>query len=326
MGAAPKIDSDQGIERQLLAIFAAALAVIWALVGWQTRQSEADAIQSAENRVSDLALAFAEYTNTVIQDTDHVLGELRQYALGSRAEMQGEIQKHQILLAGITHQVGVIDAKGRLIFTNLDPFLKPVDLSDREHFKVFRDDSRDRLFISRPVKGRVSGKWSIQIARPILEGGQMRGVIVVSLDPTSLVRFREKIHLGSEGLVSVVRDSGEIMARNIGLEKYIGQVVKTQPFAQPDSPLQGTYRRHSQADQVERIHGYMRLPEYGVTAIVGAAVAEALAPVRARNVTLLAVTGALTIALGVMAWLSQRKTKLQEELRLERLERQKIME
>jgi len=326
MGAEHDHASDPGIEGRLLAFFTAALVVIWALVAWQTRQTEANAVLSVENRVSDLALAFAEHTHSTFQDADHVLRELRALARMPGADFQAEIQNHQALLAGITHQVGVMDARGRLSFTNLDPRPAPVDLSDREHFKVFVDRPEDRLFISRPVMGRVSGKWSIQLARPILDAQGLQGVIVISVDPASLVRFHEKIHLGSNGLVSVVRDSGEILSRNIGFDKYIGQKVSMTPHGLPGAPLAGTFRRLSQADQIERIHGYIRLPDYGVTVIVGADVAEALAPVRARNLVLLGITVILTLALGFQFWARQRKARLQNELRQERERRQRMME
>ena len=60
-----------------------------------------------------------------------------------------------------------------------------MDLSDREHFRVHRDHpGEDRLFISKPVLGRVSKQWTIQFTRPIHQNGEFAGVLVLSI-PTS---------------------------------------------------------------------------------------------------------------------------------------------
>ncbi len=72
--------------------------------------------------------------------------------------------------------MAVIDAQGRLVFSNLAKVEAPVDLSDREHFRVHRDHpQQDRLYISKPVLGRVSKQWTIQFTRPIHKDGQFAG-------------------------------------------------------------------------------------------------------------------------------------------------------
>jgi hypothetical protein len=62
----------------------------------------------------------------------------------------------QGLLGDAVLQIGVIDADGMLVYSNLGG--PRIDLSDREHFRVQAQSwHEDKLVVSRPVQGRVSG-------------------------------------------------------------------------------------------------------------------------------------------------------------------------
>ena len=102
-----------------------------------------------------------------------------------------QVGRTQKKISDITIQVGVVNSEGMLIYSDLGLPPTPLSLKDREHVRVHLDGKDDTLFISRPLKGRVSKKWSIQFTRPIRREGRNIGVVVLSVEPGYFVRHFE---------------------------------------------------------------------------------------------------------------------------------------
>jgi hypothetical protein len=116
------------------------------------------------------------------------------------------------VLSEIIVQVAIIDAKGIMRASNAGPQpAPPIDLSDREHFRAHLDSLDDRLFISKPVIGRVSGRWSVQLTRRFLNrDGKFGGVVVASLNPAHFTSFYNRIEFGSSTTVALLGKDGEV--------------------------------------------------------------------------------------------------------------------
>jgi hypothetical protein len=171
----------------------------------------------------------------------------------------------------------VIDKDGILAFSNLAKPSDRIDLSDREHFAVHKQSPLlDHLFISKPVKGKVSGKWSIQFTRPIVHKGQFDGVLVVSISPDLFAEFSQTLGVNQSGVVTLVRDTGEIMSRFPPNEAALGLVIKDSPYLVSNAPLSGTFLRIASTDRIERMYGFFRDQEYGLNYVVGESMQEIL--------------------------------------------------
>jgi diguanylate cyclase (GGDEF)-like protein len=87
----------------------------------------------------------------------------------------------------------------------------PLDLSDREHYLVHVNSSEDQLFISKPVIGRASGRWSVQVSRRFSNPDRtFAGVVVASLDPEHLTKFYKKIDFGTLASISLIGSDGVV--------------------------------------------------------------------------------------------------------------------
>jgi len=87
----------------------------------------------------------------------------------------------------------------------------PMDLSDREHYRVHVNSGEDQLFISKPMIGRASGRWSVQFSRRFTNvDGSFAGVVVASLDPEHLTKFYNKIDFGTLASISLIGADGVV--------------------------------------------------------------------------------------------------------------------
>lgn len=268
---------DRGLPRQtplvyaLLTFFLLLIAALWLGIGHQLNDIRRASDEGARRDLSNLSLAFGEHIRSLANGLDQTLVSLRQQWVVDRAGFDATVRQYRSTVGpDYIIQIAVIGADGRLAYSNLNPAAKPIDLSDREHFRVHRARSADRLFISRPVMGRVSKRWSLQFTRPIPDAsGQFGGVIVMSVTPDYFSAFYQRIGLGDDGVVNLIRDSGEVLARSPPLEMAIGRSVDAMLPAAEDEADGKLAELHSPIDDVIRIYAVRALPELGLLVSVG---------------------------------------------------------
>ena len=301
------------------------LALLWGAAEFESRRIRASYLHEAELRTGMQARVFAESTRSTIKRVDEILLDTRSHWTGDWKAFAERIREHQDNIRDLSFQVAVIDRDGLLAFSNLSKPSDRTDLSQREHFKVHQESPNlDHLFISKPLKGKVSGKWSIQFTRPIVHEGRFDGVLVVSISPDHFAEFSQTLGIAPSGSVSLVRDSGEIMSRFPADEGMLGMVLKGTPYQQVDAPLSGNFRRVASTDGVDRMYGYNRDEQYGLNFIVGESLNSILQPYEAsRHAIVFAASVASALAL-LLFYLLQRSLVASGRLR-DALEVEKIL-
>ena len=261
------------------------LGLLWAAVLLKAQAEEEVVIQSIYTENLNLARAFEEHSVRTIKSVDQTVLFLKhQYEkYGDKVDI-AEYVREGMIISGLFNQLGVIDENGIYILSNL-PNHKRMDLSDREHFRVHREKDTGQLFVSKPVLGRASGKWSIQMTRRINKpDGSFGGVVVISVDPYYFSDFYRGVDLGHGGVVSLIGSDGIVRARRSGDDVSVGQDLSSSPLMrQMVKAPSGSYRAVSVADGVTRFYSYRTLKEYPLTVAVGVDEREALASFDARR-------------------------------------------
>lgn len=300
---------------------AAWLIATWSFTAYQLVSERDRLLHAAAERTQAEARAFGAYSKSSILRMSEFLLDLRASWMVGQPGFVELVKERENLVVDLSFQVAVIDKHGLLVYSSIAPPARgeKVDLSSREHFRVHQDaGGRDTLFISDPVKGKVSGKWSIQFTRPILRDGRFDGVIVVSVSPEQFASFAQTFTTLDGEVASVIKNSGQLIARMPALEGSLARAVNNRPYLASDSPVAGSFRAVSLSETVERVYGYYRMPEFGLNFVVGESVDLVLAPFEGFRRVALGSAIASTLLLGLL-YFSLRRSMAERQRHMEEM-------
>jgi diguanylate cyclase (GGDEF)-like protein len=233
-------------------------------------------IKDAIEVTHSLTHAFEEHTLRTIQ-----LAEQLTLALKNQYENEGNLttlpsymQKVEFTNKSLV-LLSVADENGDLQVSNQRPFVFS-NIKDREHFKVHQGTDIDKLFISKPVLGRSSGKWSIQMTRRINKpDGSFGGVVIASVDPLYFTDFYKQTELGEKSVIALIHHDGIVEAWESDDQSAIGQDAK-----QIDANLMHqilcdrdgdyiSYKEIKNTKKLNRVFNYKALDDYPLSVVVG---------------------------------------------------------
>lgn len=284
IAAAEKSPGLRKIIAVILAFGVFLLCSVWAGLFFKVQSERRIEINNAFRETGNFARAFEEHTLRTINGADQVAIFLKyQYEKEGAAidipryVRAGRFANQPFVL------LSVVDEHGDLKASSQEPFVFS-NLKDREHFTVHEEYDSGRLFISKPVLGRSSGKWSIQMTRRINKpDGSFGGVIVVSVDPFYFTEFYKQIDLGGNFVIGLVGSDGVVRARQTAEKTDIGFVLKDDLLRNRLAAAgRGHFIATSPIDGVSRIVSHRTLNTYPLTVMVGMEEAEMAARLQAR--------------------------------------------
>jgi two-component system NtrC family sensor kinase len=309
----------------------AVLCIGIGLVGFgtlrQTKHQMADEAAANAERISHLLLANFERTS------DSIDGFLKNFATGfSPQSTPSELfeRLRSLNLPSAIVQLTVVSPDGRALVNNLTPEPERVDVSDRMHIRVHRENRVDGLYISPPILGRISNLWTIQFTRAVRDPvGNLQAILVASYDLKDFTSFYGGLNIGGQGMVALTGLDGIVRVRSAAEASYAQDLSASPRFRKIVKERNGRLDGLSAIDNVARV-GYFttseRYPFLTMVAFDQAYLDRRLATVRLPVIaSLLGLALVLTLAIAGAVWVVRREAaataRLHHTQRLEALGR-----
>ncbi|MBV9015991.1 MAG: hypothetical protein JO058_10075 [Alphaproteobacteria bacterium] len=304
------------IAAAIIIIGGLVLLVMWTLAAQSIVAARQAAMERTRVEGRNLALAFAEEARQLLADIAHAGDLLTPQIRHAHGQFDLNAWARETPLPWGTVQATLIDPKGKVVSSTVEPNPESVDLSDREHFRIHLNGNYHGLFIGKPVFGRLWRQPLIPITRRIDgEDGNLLGVLVFPIDPGSLTRLHKLVDLGPrdvialEGLDNVIRarftrDSPE-GTKGIGLSVAGGP----RPSTIPENG-EGWHIRTSIVDGLPRLYSYRRIGSYPLVVTVGLDLDAALAPARRDAFTIVCMAAVATLLLVLLGFYLIRQNRL----------------
>ena len=219
----------------------------------------------------------------LLDAVDHYAEHLRQDNLSIAALDRFLMRQRQRVKPLVA--IRIANAAGETII-GLDGGSGPsVMVDDRDYFKRLRDDPALGRVISHPVRGKISGKWAIVMARRLPDvDGRFTGIAYASVGLDHFQQQFSAMRIGQDGSIALRDADQALLVRVPAKDTAVFQAGATQlsddfKAALAANPQGGTYvSGETSLDGVRRKHVYRQNPEYRFYINVGVSEASYLQP------------------------------------------------
>ena len=220
--------------RRLVIVGALLVATIGGAAGLLITEQRAASLAEAQQATANLARVLVEQTSNSMQAVDLALREVvgRQTSTGTSnagtlTELEGSRATFDLLVEKLTglpqaDAIFVVSADGRQMTNSRGWPTTLLDLQDRDYFRHFVTLDDRAVFVSAPVRSRMSGQWSVYLSRRINGAhGEFAGVVAAAVTLSYLEDFYRAVTPENEA-VTLLRRDGTILARYPHDDRTIG--------------------------------------------------------------------------------------------------------
>ncbi len=270
---------------RVIALFALlTIAAVWAVALSRIEYEHQADLRSTLRANENLAATFQEHIQLHFDQVDEMLLFMKQ-----QYEKQGLV--NEAILERIQNKnvvpvmnLAIIDTFGNFRFSLL-PNAATVNVSDREFFQVNKDNDTGKLYISKPVVNRFTGRAVFHLSRRINRpDGGFDGVVVCGMDPQYFSDFYREMKLGQSYSVTIVGLDGVVrMCQTASGMEPVQNLSATANFHRIRESHSGSYISASAVDPQARLFSYHAMNRYPLIVQVSVLEAEALADFRERE-------------------------------------------
>jgi len=263
-------------RQQFLALLIAAALGASSLIAYLLWSARQDALATAQTTALNYARTLEVRLGATFRRADSVLETLTKGTPPGALAPQGEARYSAVLnpeLDSLLHEfegmlaLRIIDASGDQRYVSSAATTPRANYADRRFFAQYRTDPHADLLFSEVVTGRISGRPTIVMTRPLRDSqGRFYGAVLAPLDLSYFQSQFAKLDIGPHGVVFLRRnDEGRLVLRWPQIE---AEVNMPQPASHPILLAMKSGKTESQdryvafTDGVSRISGTVAIRGY----------------------------------------------------------------
>lgn len=277
--AAEAAESDS-LLRQLLAGALLVSALVGAIVAVTLVKGYQQRLEQASITVENLSMVLEESLFGSVSLIDHALLAVADEA--TRQVAAGGIDR-PALNAFIDRQNARLPRSDGLRATNAQGSTQygvgvipgAANAVGRDYFIALQSNPKAGLVLSKPLIGRMSGKWAVIFARRHeLPDGSFDGVVFLPINLETFAKDFSAIDIGAHGLIALLGENADIIVRKPepqGFGSTVGKHIvspKIQELVRSGVKT-GVYSSRSPVDGVERLLSARKVGNYPLYIVVG---------------------------------------------------------
>ena len=281
---------------------------------WKLRD---DALDQARESAGNLATVLARQTSYAAGAMELVLDESlsRLAALDADTpehfgQLAGRREIHDFLAARLAKLpqadvINVVDARGVVVASSLDYPTRPVDLSDRDHFRHFATERDSSIFVGAPVFSKFGGAWSMFFARRIESAsGEFLGEIVIGARPAQFMRLYDAIGDVDGASFMLLRRDGAIFLRHPDTTERAGEMLPRRTgWYEAVGKGGGYFRSNGLFDNESRWIAVRPIEKFPLVVNVAISETKALSVWRSRANVILLGSLAVSVVMALLIWM-----------------------
>lgn len=311
-----------------------AIACLLVTIGWAVLAAGRSAEQlRAREAVENIAATLSSEIASELRQVDNALvtvARLYRLADSGTSEARAEVRSMLLVQRSLLPQVNELhlaDAAGSVVFP---PAPQPVNVGDRDYFAAARGN--DRMVLSAPLIDRMTGQWSIVVARQLLSGDdEFDGIVFAMLTTEHFRAMFRRLEIGPSGAITLRNSGLQLLARHSDptagepdLEAGAARVSAELLSAFSAHPRRGWFTTKTSTDGVERLSAYRAVGDYPLVLLAGLASDDFLRDWQRQAIWLSCLLAAvsLTIAAFSVGLFDRRRKQSAATLQLQQLARE----
>lgn len=258
----------------------------------------------------------AAQAQTYADQIERTIGQLDYILLSMKFQWQkngGVLNLEEQVDAGLVPKaakisVTVLDRTSVPVTTTNPKIKNKQSVALLEYFRLHAANPSQDLAISKAVRSALTGREVLLLSRRLNgDKGSFAGVIVIAVEPATVISFVDETKLGEDDFVAIRSTDGDLFSAKTK-SSVQAQSPSLQTEALFDTPNGKVYRPASHfADGKARIVAWNAVGNYPIVAIVGLAEAniEADYEQRSRKILMAATSGSLALFLLAAAGMRQ---------------------